>query len=219
MKMFKLSPKQQIIAVAAGAILLAIIFIVVLVVPQIIKLGDLSAQEQVATNELNTAKATYSQLEELKKTSRKTENELLRVDRKAPEETELPALLIQIEDISSKAGITFMSIKPSEPIQKQDYSEIPLEIQINGYFFSLLDFVYRVEKIPRIINVTGIDIKEGKVGLPNIEATIKCSAFVSTPGIKSGTGGASAAPTGGAAGAATGAAKSASTAPAGGATQ
>lgn len=207
MKLFKLSPKQQIIAVAAGALIIAIIFIVALVVPQILRLGDLSAKEQVALNELNTAKATYSQLEELKRTSRKTENELLRVDRKAPEETELPALLIQIEDISGKAGITFMSIKPSEPIQQTDYAEVPLEIQINGYFFSLLDFIYRLEKLPRIINVTGIEIKEGKVGLPNIEASIKCSAFVTTPGVKSKTGSTATAP----AGAATGTAPAATT--------
>lgn len=196
MKLLKLSPKQQIIAIAAAAVIMAVIFIVVLVVPQILKLGDLSAKEQVALNELNTAKATYSQLEELKKTSRKTENELLRVDRKAPEGAELPALLIQIEDISGKAGITFMSIKPSEPIQKTDYVEIPLEIQINGYFFSLLDFVYRLEKLPRVINVTGIEIKEGKVGLPNIEAAIKCSAFVTTPGLKSTTSPTTTAPAG-----------------------
>ena len=214
MKTFKLSSKQQIIAVAAVAVVLAVIFIVVLLVPQVIKLGDLGAQEQTALNELNAAKATYGQLEELKKTSRKTENELIRVDRKAPEEAELPALLIQIEDISAKAGIGFMSIKPSEPIQKDDYMEVPLEIQINGYFFSLLDFVYRLEKLPRVINVTGIDIKAGKLGLPNIETTLKCSAFVTTPGVKSKSGSTTVAPAGAtsATGAATGAAATGATA-------
>lgn len=199
MKFLKLTPNQQIIAVGAGLGIVIVLIIAGLVVPQILKLGSLGVEESKALTQLNAAKSNYAQLEELKKSSRKTESDLLRVDRKAPEDAELPALLIQIEDISTKSGITFMSIKPSEPEQKNDYKEVPLEIQIDGYFFSLLDFIYRLEKIPRVLNITKIDIKEGKQGLPNIEATIKLSAFVMTPGLKSSTGVPATAPAAGAA--------------------
>jgi type IV pilus assembly protein PilO len=184
---FRLSPKQQIIALSAVMAIVAIIVIVVLIVPQVLSLGALGVEEQTATNELNVAKATYAQLEELKLNSRKTENDLLRIDRKAPGDPELPALLIQIQDISSKSGITLLSVKPSPLVQNNDYAEVPLEIQIDGYFFSLLDFIYRLEKLPRIINIKSIEIKEGKLLLPNIEATVRGSAYVATPGVKSAT--------------------------------
>ncbi len=188
MKLPKLTARQQIIAVGAALAVLAGLVIALLVVPQILKLGSLGVQEQNALTELNAAKATYGQLEELKKTSRKTESDLLRVDRKAPEEAELPALIIQMQDISVKSGTGLLSIKPSAVIQKTDYAQIPIEIQLNGYFFSMLDFIYRVEKLPRVINITGIEIKEGKQGLPNIEAKISALAFISTPGVAASTG-------------------------------
>jgi type IV pilus assembly protein PilO len=193
---FKLTSRQQEIAVLVVAIVIIVILVGVLVVPQVIRLGALGTEEQTAITQLNTAKATYNQLAELKKSSRKSESDLLRVDRKAPEDAELPALLIQIEDISQKAGISFMSIKPAEPVQMDNYQEIPLEITISGYFFSLLDFVYRLEKIPRVINVTGIDIKEGTLGLPNIEVKLNALTFITTPGVKGEGSGGVPAPTG-----------------------
>jgi Tfp pilus assembly protein PilO len=180
----KLSPKQQIAVIAAILVVILLLFIGVFVVPQILRLGALGVEEQAAMTELNNSKATYSQLEELKKSSRKTDNELLRLDQKAPESgAELPALLVQIEDISTKSGIGFMSIKPSPPVQMTDYQKVPLEIQIDAYFFSLLDFIYRLEKLQRIINITGIDIKEGQMRLPNVEVVVRAEAYVSTPGL------------------------------------
>jgi len=149
-------------------------------------LNESVREEKTATAQLSAAKATYKQLEDLKKNSRKTEYELLSADRRAPEDAELPALLIQIEDISQKAGISFQSITPSEPIQKDGFKQVPITIQVNGYFYSLLDFVYRLEKLPRIINVTGIEITEGSLGLPNISVVLSAYAYVMTPGAKDG---------------------------------
>ncbi len=194
MKLPKLTARQQIIAVGAALAVLAGLVIAFLVLPQILRLGSLGVQEQSALTELNAAKASYGQLQELKKTSRRTESDLLRVDRKAPEEAELPALIIQMQDISVKSGTGLLSIKPSAVIQKTSYAQIPIEIQLNGYFFSMLDFIYRIEKLPRVINITGIEIKEGKQGLPNIEAKLSALAFISTPGVVASTGTTGAAP-------------------------
>ncbi len=181
---FKLTPRQQIILIAVILTLILLLFIGVFVVPQILRLGSLGVEEQSAMTELNSSKATYSQLEELKKSSRKTDNELLRLDKKAPDSgAELPAFLVQLEDIAGKSGIELMSIKPSNPVQKNDFQAVPLEIVIDGYFFSFLDFIYRVEKLPRIIDVTGIEITEGKAKLPNIGVTVKANAYIITPGV------------------------------------
>jgi Tfp pilus assembly protein PilO len=208
MKWFKLSPKQQIVAMGAVFAVMLLLVVVFLVVPQILRVSALGVEEQTALQELNSAKSTYSQLEELKRSSRKTDNELLRLDRKAPDSgAELPALLVQIEDISAKSGITWMEILVSDPIQQTDYQEVTLEIKIDAYFFSLLDFIYRVEKLPRVIDIYNIEIIEGKAGLPNVEVTIRGNAYIMTPGLSGGstttpvapTTAPAAAPTGGAA--------------------
>lgn len=184
MKLPKIKPKQQVLITAIVLTAVIVVFIVFFIVPKIVQVGATSVEEQNALTKLNTAKSSYSQLEELKKTSRKTEYELLTLERQTPGDAELPSLLMQMQDISAKSGINFMSIKPSAPVQKNDYQEVPLEIEINGYFFSLLDFIYRVEKLPRITNITSIDVQEGEAKLPNIKVVIKATTFIMTPGLK-----------------------------------
>lgn len=184
MKLPKLKPRQQVLITAIVLAVLIVVFVVFFIVPKVVQVGSSSVEEQSALSQLNAAKSSYGQLEELKKTSRKTEYQLMTLERQAPSDAELPSLLMQLQDISAKSGINFMSIKPRAPVQKNDYQEVPLEIEINGYFFSLLDFVYRVEKLPRIINITAIDVQEGEAKLPNIKVVVKATTFIMTPGVK-----------------------------------
>ncbi len=180
---FKITPRQQVVIAGVGFGLLILALIFFLVLPQIVRMGSLRAEESSARQEYDAAKTTLKQLEDIKKSSRKTETELLRLERRAPEEAELPSLMIQIEDTAKKAGISFVSIIPKDPEQKVDYKIVSLEISTNGYFYPLLDFVYRLEKLPRILNVVSIEIKEGEDELPNIETTIKANAYILTPGV------------------------------------
>ena len=198
MKMPKLQPKQQVLITSIVLAALIVVFIIFFIAPKIVQVGSTSVDEQSAMTQLNTAKSSYGQLEDLKKTSRKTEYELMTLERQTPGDAELPSLLMQMQDISAKSGINVISIKPRAPVQKNDYQEVPLEIEINGYFFSLLDFIYRVEKLPRIINITAIDVQEGEAKLPNIKVVVKATTFIMTPGLKETTAAAAGAATKGA---------------------
>lgn len=185
MKLPKLTGFQQIIAAGAIFALILIFVIFALIAPQVYNLRGLSSERDKAEQEIEMAKGTLRQLEEAKKQSQKTEAELLRINRQAPlQDAQIPSLLVQIEDISKRAGIDFISMRPSAPVQKEEYAEIPLDIKIEGFFYEFLDFVYRLEKLSRLVNVTSIQIKEGKDGLPKIEGVIKANVYMLTPGVK-----------------------------------
>lgn len=197
MKLPKLTPKQQVIAAGVGLAVIALAFILLFLVPQIISLGAYRAEETTARNELELAKTKLKELEEIKRISRKTESELLRQQRKTPDEAELPSMLIQIEEISKKAGLTLVSVKPGTPVQKQDYQDVTVDIQVKGFFYPLLDFVYRMEKLPRLVQITFIEVKEESTEkLPSIQADMKAHIYILTPGLKptGGTGGGAALP-------------------------
>ncbi len=192
MKLPKLTPKQTVIAAGVGFGVVALAFILLFLVPQIISMGAYRAEELTARNELEVAKTKLKELEDIKKISRKTESELLRQQRRTPEEAELPSMLIQIEEISKKAGLTLVSVKPATPIQKQDYQDVPVDIQVKGFFYPLLDLIYRMEKLPRLVQITTIEVKEDPTEkLPSIQADMKAHIYVLTPGLKptGGTGG------------------------------
>ena len=215
MKIPKLSPKQQVIAAGVGFLIVIIAFVFLFLVPQIVSLGAYKAEETTARQELEVAKTNLKQLEDIKRMSRKTESEMLRQERKTPEEAELPSMLIQIEEISKKAGLTLVSVKPASPIQKENYKDVPIDIQVKGYFYPLLDFVYRMEKLPRLMQITYIEVKEEPTEkLPSIQADMKAHIYILTPGVKptAGAGGGGATP----GASATGAAKSAAEGSSGG---
>ncbi|MFZ3062880.1 MAG: type 4a pilus biogenesis protein PilO [Actinomycetota bacterium] len=185
MKLPKLAGSQQIIVAAAIFTLILIFVIFALIAPQLYNLRNLSSERDKVEQEMEMAKGTLRQLEEAKKASQETEAELLRINRQTPlQDAQMPSLLVQIEDISKRAGIDFISMRPSTPVQKEEYAEIALDIKIEGFFYEFLDFVYRLEKLSRIVNVTSIQIKEGKGGLPKIEGAIKANAYMLTPGVK-----------------------------------
>lgn len=184
MKFPRLTSTQQIIVTAVVFVVIAFLLFIFVLVPQIVSLRGAMAEEGQASQDLESAKSALKQLEDLKRESQKTESKLIQVDRKTPSDAELPSLIIQMEDASKKAGVDFILIKPGTPVQKNEYQEVSLDIKINGYFYELLDFIYRVEKLPRLVNVITIDIKEGKAKLPNIEASLKTNIYVLTPGVK-----------------------------------
>lgn len=184
MKLPHLTATQRIIVAAIAFIVTALLLVIFVLVPQIVSLRGVMAEEAQASQSLESAKATLKQLEDLKRESQKTESRLVQVNRKTPSDAELPSLIMQMEDASKKAGVDFILIKPGPPVQKDEYQEVPLDIRINGYFYELLDFVYRVEKLPRLVNVITIDIKESKAKLPNIEVSLKANIYVLTPGVK-----------------------------------
>lgn len=188
MKFPHLTATQQIVAIAVAFVVIALLSVILVLVPQLVSLRMLMAEEGQASRNLESAKATLKQLEDLKRDSQKTETKLIQINRKTPSDAELPSLIVQMEDASKKTGVDFISIKPGAPVQENEYQEISLDIKINGYFYELLDFVYRVEKLPRLVDVITIDIKEGKAKLPNIEATLKANVYVLTPGVKAKTG-------------------------------
>jgi type IV pilus assembly protein PilO len=56
------------------------------------------------------------------------------------------------------------------------YAEWPIGLQIEGTYHNLGNFLERVSKFPRIINVTGIHIKAKDNGGPGDSITAECTA-------------------------------------------
>lgn len=190
MKLPKLSPKQMVLAAGVGFLVVLLVFIFLMLVPQVVKLGALRADEETAREDYSKAQTNLKQLEEIKQTSRKGETELMRAEQKVPTEAELPTLIVQVETTASKSGLTLLEMTPGTPVQMSNYQEIPVTINVQGYFYPLLDFVYRLEKLPRLFNVVMIDIKENaELKLPALDVTIKGNVYVLTPGQEPASGG------------------------------
>jgi type IV pilus assembly protein PilO len=77
---------------------------------------------------------------------------------KLPEEKDIPRLLTQINTLGQQNGLEFQLFRPSPPVRKGFYAEVPIDIRVEGQYHTLGGFLDRVSKLERIVNVTDIKI-------------------------------------------------------------
>ena len=70
-----------------------------------------------------------------------------------PEQADIAAFLLELERSARDSGVQIAQVKPGLPIARNGYREITVEVQTNGSYFSLLDFVRRVEGAKRFAAV------------------------------------------------------------------
>lgn len=100
-----------------------------------------------------------------------------------PDEPNLAAFILDTNDAASKSGIDFISVAPSEPVPAVPAvagaatpvpvqppggavpagagtppAEIKLQLQINGGYFQVLDFLNRINEMPRLVVTDGLTI-------------------------------------------------------------
>jgi Tfp pilus assembly protein PilO len=110
-------------------------------------MDSISTQIEDARAQLSTAQAKLAQAEVTRAEGKKNQARLIELAKMVPASDEMPSLIIQIQDLASQSGITFMSITPAEPIASEGINAIPLDVQFVGTFFDLSDFVYRAEQM------------------------------------------------------------------------
>lgn len=79
---------------------------------------------------------------------------------KLPEEKEIPRLLTQISRLGQESGLTFTLFKPGNPVKRDFYAEIPIQIKVDGSYHALGRFFDRLSRMDRIINVTDLKIAQ-----------------------------------------------------------
>lgn len=168
--------KITLLVVISAALLVATFMF--LMKPTIVKLREMPERQQLEKQKYNMSLIQIEHLKSVKKESAKTLVELTQLDQMMPKDKEIPALMVDIQEIADNAGVQFASIAPFEKVPGNKYYEIPLELKINCQFYELVDFMYQLEKLPRRIKVKAIQITEAETHLPDLLAVINCSAFV-----------------------------------------
>ena len=70
-----------------------------------------------------------------------------------PEEKEVPAFITLVENESAAAGVEVRRYTPKDTTTKDYYVEVPFEIDVDGPYYSVVNFYDRLQKLERIVNV------------------------------------------------------------------
>jgi type IV pilus assembly protein PilO len=149
----------------AGVALVAILAVawLFLISPLRADIADTSASITAQEERLSQAQAKLAQAQTTRAEGQKNQARLMELAKMVPQSTQVPSLLVQIQDLADQSGIEFLSVSPGDPTEAAGFRIIPLSLSFTGTYFDLSDFAYRVEQLVacpgRLLTVKSINLK------------------------------------------------------------
>jgi hypothetical protein len=184
-----LSPRVMSALIAAGGVLVLLAGLFVLVLPQGHKAANLSEELASTKAQIITARALATQRPE----QRIRVADLFKVVKAMPDDTDMTGIMLQLQETADEAGVEFDSIQPQASEPGTGFTTEPIDLQFEGNYYSLTDFLFRLRKLVdvhrgtldatgRLFSVGRIDFAPAEKGFPSISATVRVNAFVYSPG-------------------------------------
>ena len=81
-----------------------------------------------------------------------------------PEEKEVDDFMKMLDAEAAKSGIELRRYTAQPTARKEFYTEVPFEIELDGSYYSMMNFFDRVAKLERIVNVSNLLVANTKKG-------------------------------------------------------
>lgn len=89
----------------------------------------------------------------------------LEIERKiVPDEKEVDGFIKMLDAEAMKSGIEIRRFTALPVSTREFYTEVPFEVELDGPYYSVLNFFDRVGKLERIVNMSGLLIANTKMG-------------------------------------------------------
>jgi type IV pilus assembly protein PilO len=73
-----------------------------------------------------------------------------------PDEKQVDAFMTMMDAEAQKAGVELRRYAAKDTKAQQYYTEVPFDMELDGPYYSMLNFFDRVSKLERIVNISGL---------------------------------------------------------------
>jgi type IV pilus assembly protein PilO len=137
------------------------------------------AQLDTIRTEIQRGRATAQRLPEFRREVAQLEAQLERLRAVLPEEQDVADLLRRVQAMATQSNLTIRGFTPRAVAKKQMHMEWPIGLELEGSYHDVGDFLERISKFPRIINVGGIHMKARNDATgPTVTAELTATTFV-----------------------------------------
>jgi type IV pilus assembly protein PilO len=106
-------------------------------------------------NELESYRPKLKQIEQ-QLTELKQQLEI--EQRIVPDEKQVDQFMTLLDSEAQKAGVELRRYTAKDSKPQQYYTEVPFDIELDGPYYSMLNFFDRVGKLERIVNISGVTL-------------------------------------------------------------
>jgi type IV pilus assembly protein PilO len=79
-----------------------------------------------------------------------------------PDEKQVDGFITMLDAEAQKAGVELRRFLAKDTKSQQYYTEVPFDVEMDGPYYSALNFFDRVSKLERIVNVSGLTVSTTK---------------------------------------------------------
>ena len=157
-----LEPSRK-IAIAVGVPLLVLLAYYFLIVsPRTMRTAQLSSHIEEMEQERDKKKFEAEQMPERQKEVDALDKQLKFALTRLPDEKEIPELLSSISNLGRDSGLEILVFRQMPEAYQEFYAEVPVDMQVRGNYHQVAQFLDRVGKLDRIVNVSNIALKAPK---------------------------------------------------------
>ena len=179
--------RGPILAAVAG-IALIVLMVAVVIMPKASQVRAKQQEVETARQQEAQLEVRLEQLRALAQEAPKNRRRLRQLDAAIPPKADLPGLIRLLNGIAEKSGVDFMTIAPSTPTPSQfTVSVVPAQVTVAGRFFSVDQYLYRLENLPRAAKVTSIQVSPTSGGLQYLQVALNVEFYTTDPTAGPGT--------------------------------
>ena len=174
---------QKVVVLGVVWLLLGGVFYYFLYSDKLAERNTLSAKLEELKNESAKKQKLAADLPRFKKEKEELNSQLQLALEQLPNEKEIANLLENISDAARGARLYILTFKPGKETPRGFYAEVPIDMKIEGEYNSLISFFEKVAGLPRIVNMSNLNITSGKEvkGEIVLSATFAATTFKFIP--------------------------------------
>jgi type IV pilus assembly protein PilO len=119
-----------------------------------------SLEEKIREN--NELESYRPKLKQIEQQLAELKQQLEIEQRIVPDEKQVDGFMTMMDGEAFKAGVEVRRYTAKDSKQQQYYTEVPFEMELDGPYYSVLNFFDRVSKLERIVNVGGLMVSTTK---------------------------------------------------------
>ena len=141
----KLRGRELYIIVGVVAVVIGVMWYFFLFSPQQKKIAVLNTQYLAQQNTLQQTNMQVRQLQLLQKTAPQAEADLILLHQVMPSEGAIPSFIVGLTKTAQSSGMTMISLVPQQTAPGVPFSVQPFQLEFDGGYFDVEDFLYRLE--------------------------------------------------------------------------
>ncbi len=140
-----------------------VFFVKFFYLPSRAEFNQLRMQLVDAQNKLKRLKQAEKRLHKLNLELQVINRKFLEVAQLLPDKKEIPDLLSDVSALGNKCHLEFLLFQPRKEKPKDFYVEVPITLVTQGRYVDAEDFLNKISKLPRIINIPSLKFGSPKM--------------------------------------------------------